>query len=522
MPNAMTTVGQGGTSFIAVPLWSAASATEATGGYFLRLKFSVASLAAINHLIGSSASTAGSIRTLTDGALRYRNNTADLITSPVGAITPGQIHELRLRRLYTPLAAIELLLDGISVGTTTTTTLGFLTNVNQLARFSTTARSDVTVYEFEVFNGASSYSTVWDETGASGSGVSWLDDSATRNLTITNPVIVNDSWWVFYSTGSTYQVGGVSQFAVVPTAFSANIASAGAASGISLADQAAAALIAKSTGVSQVSLTVSGSGLLLAKASGVSSFDTDLDGVLIANRLVSGVSGFALSDSGKAINVAKVSGVSGFQFSVSATVKLTAAAFGNARFAIDASANAIVVGQVAVYTIGGVSSVQVASQAKPAAIMNAGGQSLFGIASQAAAASIYAVSGVSALPFTAGGRAINVASVFGTSGLAIDTDAAALIAFGVSGQSLAQLAASAHAALCFSGGGSMRFSIGATGKGVLTAYIDGNIYFNIRASGNVTVGDQPNFGMIRLPLIRAYSKVRTNSIKAKSVIRVSL
>ncbi len=218
MPNAMSTVGQGGTSFITTPNWSAASATEATGGYYLRLKFSVPSLAANNQLIGSSGSTAGSIRTLTDGALRYRNNNADLITSPAGVIVPGQRHELRLRRIYTPVSAIELLLDGFSMGTTTTTTLGFLTNVNQLGRFSTTSRSDLTVYEYEVYNGASSFSAVWDETGASGAGVNWLDDSATRNLVITNPLLMNDSWWLFYSAGVyvralLQKIGTISQIA---------------------------------------------------------------------------------------------------------------------------------------------------------------------------------------------------------------------------------------------------------------------------------------------------------------------
>lgn len=203
MPFAISTAGQGSTSYIALPNWSAASATEGTGGYYLRVKFSVASLAAINHLIGSTASSAGSVRTLTDGSVRYRNNSADLITSSAGLVIVDQIHELILRRVYTPTSGIEILLDGASVGLTTTTTLGFLTNVNQLGRFSTTNRSDITVYEFEVFNGAASYQAVWDETGASGSGVNWADDSATRNLTITNATGAADSWWIYY--------GGVTQ-----------------------------------------------------------------------------------------------------------------------------------------------------------------------------------------------------------------------------------------------------------------------------------------------------------------------
>jgi len=201
MPNAMTTVGQGSTSFIAVPTWNATGATEATGGYYLRLKFSVASLAAVNHLIGASSSTAGSLRVTTTGALLYRNATADLITSAAGVIAINTIYEVILRRLYTPTAAIELLLNGVSVNTTTTITLGWLAAVNQLGRFSTSARSDITVYEFELYNGASSYSAVWDETGASGSGVNWADDTATRNLTMTNATGAANSWWLFYSAG---------------------------------------------------------------------------------------------------------------------------------------------------------------------------------------------------------------------------------------------------------------------------------------------------------------------------------
>lgn len=199
MSYAMSTVGQGGTSYIAVPLWSAASATEVTGGYYVRIKFKVESLAAVNHLVGSSAATSGSLRTTTTGALLFRNNSADLITSATSLIVPGQIHTAIFRRIYTPTSSIQLELDGSIVGSTTTVTLGWLANVNQIARFSNTARSDITVYEFEVFNGASSYQAKWDDTGASGSGVNWADDTATRNLVMTNPVVVNNSWWIYYS-----------------------------------------------------------------------------------------------------------------------------------------------------------------------------------------------------------------------------------------------------------------------------------------------------------------------------------
>lgn len=203
MPKALSTVGQGSTSYIAVPIWSTASASEATGGWYIRLVFSVPSLAAINHLVGAQSSTAGSLRTLTDGALRFRNASADLITSPANAVVVDQKHTLILRRRFIVPDVIELLLDGNIIGTTGTLTSGWLTAVNQLGRFSSSSRSDITVYEFELYNGASSYQANWDETGASGSGTTWADDTATRNLTITNASGATDSWWLDYSVGGT-------------------------------------------------------------------------------------------------------------------------------------------------------------------------------------------------------------------------------------------------------------------------------------------------------------------------------
>jgi hypothetical protein len=195
----MSTVGQGSTSYFALPTWTGNGATEVTGGYYVRIKFKVDSLATVNHLVGGST-----LRTTTTGALIYRNNTSDLITSSAGSIVAGQIHEAVIRRLYTPTAAIQLELDGVIINTTTNITLGWLGTLNQLGRFSTTARSDITVYEFEVFNGAASYSAIWDQTGATGTGTTWADDTATRNLTITNATGAADSWWIFYSSGSSF------------------------------------------------------------------------------------------------------------------------------------------------------------------------------------------------------------------------------------------------------------------------------------------------------------------------------
>lgn len=534
MPFAFSTQGQGSTAHITFPNFQP-NASAATGGTaFFEAEYELHEMAAngIGYVCGSSATSVNGFSLSAAFAPRFASGGTLRITGAdgVGALNrrdkfrivyddtgSGTTAQFRLYHRAGPTGTLNL------VGSWTGSIPQAQTLINCFGR-STTNYNAVTIYNAACGStgSAANYAADWTVGTATGSGTTWQDTLAANPLTMVGATGAANSWWINYSTGTTYSIGGTSQLSFTDSGGAIRVTPAAGTSALAITDTGTVKNTAITAGASGLTVAPSGTALLIARVLGESSFLADLDGVIIANRITSGVTGLSLSVSGAARNIAAVSGISQLPFSIAASVKMTAAIAGNARFAIDAQANATVVGQSNVYTIGGVSSMQVASQSKAVAILNAAGASQASFSAQGKVSTIAAVSGMSQLPFTVSGKAINVASIFGASAVGLDIDSVAQVVFGVSGHSLAQLAASAAVSLTFQNGGNMRFALSPSGQGRLTAYIDGHTYVNIQATGETVIGDQPNFGMIRLPAIRAYTKVRTNTVRAKSVIRVSL
>ena len=206
MSYALSTQGQGSTSFITVPSWT----RPASSDWMVGITCKIFTLSAIQHLLGRSNSTAGSLRVLTDGALRYRDAT-DLITSAAGLISVDTYFTAVVRRVGSvielwvgPESMDETLSGGTKIGDTTTLTSAIFNPLNQIGRFSTTARSDIEVKKFWTVGGT--YTDEADATTATGSGVNWPFVSASRNLTITNATGATDSWWISYGSSGDQKV----------------------------------------------------------------------------------------------------------------------------------------------------------------------------------------------------------------------------------------------------------------------------------------------------------------------------
>jgi|GEM_PF-5535564 len=195
MAKALSTLGQGSTSFIDVPDWT----RPTTGTWAFRCVFAIHSFAANSQIAGRSGSTSGSIRVLPDGALVYRDNSINHISSAVGAVELDTIYELLLT-YDTATDIYELHLNGELIGSVVYATNSVVfAPCDQLGRYSTTSATPITIYEAEFTGGT--YTDGWDETTATGAGTGWVSAGGTRSLTIVNATGEADSWWVDYTTG---------------------------------------------------------------------------------------------------------------------------------------------------------------------------------------------------------------------------------------------------------------------------------------------------------------------------------
>ncbi|MDZ7868838.1 MAG: hypothetical protein U5L02_06470 [Rheinheimera sp.] len=205
MPNAMTTVGQGGTSFIQIPTW-AMNPNPNAGLTFIEIDFILHAPDVgngIGYILGHSASSTFSISVSTTNALRYVSGSIERILSAGNLFIYGQRCTLRTEYNDTGVGATawtRMLLNGNPVGPDWVGATQS-NSINQAGRYSKSRHSPITIYglKFGSSNPAAiGYEASWGPEGASGSGVNWADDSATRNLTITNATGAADSWWFFY------------------------------------------------------------------------------------------------------------------------------------------------------------------------------------------------------------------------------------------------------------------------------------------------------------------------------------
>lgn len=194
VPYALSNIGQGATAYAAITAWT----RPVSGDWWVRIKFSVDSTAGNQHLVGRSDSTAGSLRVVTGGILRLRDNGSDLISSASGAIVAGTIYDVKFGRSGSNFF-LEFV-GGASVGTATYAASQITNPMNQLMRFSTTLYGVGVIYEVETSGGT--YNTLLNGSNAPSTGTAWTDGIAT--VTATNFTGATDSWWTSYGSTITF------------------------------------------------------------------------------------------------------------------------------------------------------------------------------------------------------------------------------------------------------------------------------------------------------------------------------
>lgn len=203
MPNALSTQGQGATSYITMPAWGFNANAGTNGVSKIEIEFKIISFrgAAFAYLLASSGSTQNALRI--DPAtmrLQYRAGATNRIETGDNAIQLGQIYKARLE-YNKATTRTTLYLNDVYVGEyVASNTLQF----NQINRFSTTANTyvDMLLYSLSTASAAnySTYIDSWPPETAPNTGTSWTSSGGTRNLTVTSFTGATDSWWVFYSS----------------------------------------------------------------------------------------------------------------------------------------------------------------------------------------------------------------------------------------------------------------------------------------------------------------------------------
>lgn len=203
MPYALSTQGQGATAYAALPLWAINPNTQ-TGVNWIEIDFILHEPAdnGIGYIFGASNSTIFSVSVDAANKLRLVLSSA-VIIEPVGTFVYGQRYTIRLEYNDTGSASTawtRLYLNGAQIGSDYT---GATSNIqiNQIARYSTTRHSPITIFSLKTGSstpGAVGYVDEWNDSTALGTGTTWPSVASTRNITITNATGAADSWWINY------------------------------------------------------------------------------------------------------------------------------------------------------------------------------------------------------------------------------------------------------------------------------------------------------------------------------------
>ncbi len=209
MPNAMTTVAQGADAFITIPSFSINAGTNTdVSGIELDVEPLSGSSAGFVNLLGTTATnvTALRINTATQ-TLQWRYSSTVYLESAAGSAPLTERHKYGAEWDESTLS-LYLTKDGQRIaGPYVAPSAGSLiTNINwnQIGKVGATAPGGAmafNLYGVRTYGGNCTYQAQWDETGALGTTTTWADDSATRNLTMTNATGAADSWWLYYAAG---------------------------------------------------------------------------------------------------------------------------------------------------------------------------------------------------------------------------------------------------------------------------------------------------------------------------------
>lgn len=204
MPNAISTVGQGSSVYLTMPACSInAGANTDVSGIEFDIKPIAGNAAGFFNIAGISGNNTTALRIeVATGTLQWRYSGTVYLSSAAG-VAPMNERAKYGAEYEESTTSLYLTKNGTRIaGPYTAAANSLTTNIawNQIGRVGTSSPSPQTfeLYGTRTYGANTTYQAQWDETGASGSGVNWADDSATRNLAITSYTGVMDSWWMFY------------------------------------------------------------------------------------------------------------------------------------------------------------------------------------------------------------------------------------------------------------------------------------------------------------------------------------
>lgn len=214
MAFAISTVSQGGAVYLTMPACSInAGANTDVSGIEFDIKPIGGNAAGFFNIAGVSTNNTTAIRIeVASGTLQWRQSGTVYLSSAAGVAPMGERAKYGAEWEESTLS-LYLTKNGSRIaGPYIAPSSGSLTtNIawNQIGRVGTSSPSPQTfeLYGVRAYGGNATYQTAWDDTGASGDGASWADDSATRSITITGHTGAANSWWMFYDNASGPKIG---------------------------------------------------------------------------------------------------------------------------------------------------------------------------------------------------------------------------------------------------------------------------------------------------------------------------
>lgn len=186
---------QGASAHASVPAWS----TSASAVWSIEFEIEVFSLSSTIAL-GGATYAARVAQITTAGTVTCQNSGGGtVLTSAAGAVTVG-VNTIKVER--TSGGLWQLTVNGVSVSTSSTAAAAPMT---YLANRVQNSYTNTNIAIMRVVTSGGAYSTSWDGTNAPSTGTTWTS-SGGQVATLNNFTGVTDSWWVFYSSGATYQL----------------------------------------------------------------------------------------------------------------------------------------------------------------------------------------------------------------------------------------------------------------------------------------------------------------------------
>lgn len=220
MAFAVSTASQGGSVFLTMPGCSinAYPNTDVSGIEF-DIKPITGNASGFFNIAGVSTTNVTALRIeVATGILQWRYSGTVYLSSAAGVATMGE--RAKYGAEWDELtASLYLTKNGERIaGPYATTANAISTNIiwNQIGRVGTSSPSPQAfeLYGVRTYGGNATYQTQWGDTGASGDGVNWADDTATRNITIVGYTGAANSWWLFYNSTGNEVTGTFSASAV--------------------------------------------------------------------------------------------------------------------------------------------------------------------------------------------------------------------------------------------------------------------------------------------------------------------